>query len=183
MRWERLFDDFESQLSAAEAAELEEEINDRLHRERGSLKLYDRLRYAVGTRLRFDIAGVGLIAGNVCDVGPDWLLMTGDGTEKYELLVATDAIIAVEGLGPRGTNPGSEGTVANRLRLGYALRVVARDRLPVVLSRTDGGRITGLIHGVYQDSLDVVEDRMAGYGNTVTRTIPLRAVATVRAGG
>jgi hypothetical protein len=168
VRWERLFDDLEGQLAAAQADELAAEVA-------------DRLRAAGAGLLALGVVGAGTIEGAVAQLGPDWLLLAGPG--RAELLVATDAVQWVTGLGPQALQAPDD-PITGRLRLGYALRVVARDRAPVQVVLRDGTVVCGTLDRVGGDFLDVAEHpagepRRAANVRRV-RTVRLDAVAVVR---
>ncbi len=196
MRWERLFDDLEAQLSSDETRELEAEVADRTRRERALVGLHERFAAAVDrTVVEIRVSGVGLLRGLVTGSGPDWVLLdhrvdaalsvvpaTGSGTPRVDrpMLVATQAIRAVTGLG------GAEqiGAVAKGFGFGSALRAVSRDRAVVDVVDVDGGVVTGTIDNVGQDYLEVAEhsaDLPRRAENVLAvRAIPFAGVAMVR---
>jgi len=90
----------------------------------------------------------------------------------------------VSGLGPHAA-PAPEDGVGERLGLGYALRVIARDRSPVTLVLRDGTVVGGTLDRVGADFVDLAEHpvgepRRAGNVRGV-RMISLGALAVVRA--
>ena len=153
MRWDRLFDDVEGQLEAAQRAELAGEVADRTRREVARLRLVDRLRANLGAELTLTVAGSGALAGRLARVGPDWLLLLPPSGPPA--LVVRDAVQAVAGLPLAAVEPGSEGPVLSRLDLGHALRAVARDRSPVSVLLRHGGRLDGTVDRVGADFIDV----------------------------
>ena len=196
MRWERLFDDLEAQLSSDETRELAAEVADRTRRERALVGLHERFAAAADrTVVEIRVAGVGLLRGLVTGSGPDWVLLdhrveaalsvvpaTGSGSVHVDrpVLVATQAIRSVTGLG------GAEqtGAVAKGFGLGSALRAVSRDRAVVDVVDVDGGVVTGTIDSVGQDYLEVAEhsaDLPRRAENVLAvRAIPFAGVAMVR---
>jgi hypothetical protein len=179
MRWERLFDDLETQLAAEDRRELDLEVADRTRRERALLGLHERLAAAVnGDTLSLRVVGVGVLVGRVTAVGADWLLVE----ERPELpaLVPFAALRAVTGL--RGAQ--QTGAVAKAFALGAALRAVSRDRAVVDIVDLEGTVVTGTIDAVGLDSLDVAEhasDLPRRPEHVIaTRTIPSCAIAVVR---
>ncbi|MBV9290881.1 MAG: hypothetical protein JO222_00395 [Frankiales bacterium] len=182
MRWEALFGDLEAQLEAADAAELAGEVADRARWEAGQQSIADRLRAAAGQRLTIGLAGAGVLEGTVDGVGPDWVLLRDAG--RSELLAAAAAVLWVSGLGPHAA-PAPDDGVSERLGLGYALRVIARDRSPVTLALRDGTVFSGTLDRVGSDFVDLAEHpagepRRAGNVRGL-RTISLAALALVRA--
>ena len=96
MRWERLFEDLEAQLEAAEDEELAAEVADRSRREAARLRLVDRLRGNVGAMAVMGLQGLRVRA-TIGRVGPDWVLLDDAGAD---FLVPLAAVVLVEGLGP-----------------------------------------------------------------------------------
>jgi hypothetical protein len=181
MRWDELFDDIEAQFHAVEAADLAAEVADRSRRESALLRLVDRLRPVVGQSVTVRVRGAGAIAGTLTSVGPDWLLV-GEPAGR-ENLIATHAVISIGGLAAQTAMPHSEGELAARLLLGYALRAVVRDRSAVVLTLTDGSTATGTLDRAGSDFVELAEhppgeprrrDAIRG-----VRTYPTTALAVV----
>jgi|SRR4051794_9853171 len=182
MRWEELFGDLEAQLDAAEAADLQAEVADRTRRETALVRLVDRLRQTVGHPLAVTLWGVGTVHARLLDVGVDWALLEEDG--QREALVPLGAVLGVAGLSARTAPPGSEGEVARRLDLRWALRGLARDRAGVALVLRDGSTVSGTLDRVGADHVDVAEHppgepRRAGAVRQV-RVVPVTALALVR---
>lgn len=180
MRWDRLFADLEGQLDAAQDAELQAEVAERLRHETGAQTLVDRLRAAVGCRLGLGLAGGLTLRAELIDVGPDWLL-ADDG--RGQLLVPGAAVCWLEDL-PARVGPAPSGTVWGRLDLRRALRGLARQRAVVAPVLRDGSRLTGTLDRVYADHVDLAlhpadEPRRPGAVTSV-RSIPLGALAVVR---
>lgn len=184
MRWEALFGDLEAQFEQAEAAQLAAEVADRTRRELARIRLVDRLRAATGGELSCAVAGGETVSGRLLDVGADWILL-GEAFAR-EALLPLAAVMGVTGLGPRASEPGSEGAVAKRLDLRYALRVVARDRSPVFCLLVDGSRVAGTLDRVGADFVDLAEhpadEPRRPAAVRAVRSIPLSALAVVRHG-
>jgi hypothetical protein len=155
VRWERLFDDVEAQLEAAERDDFVAEVADRGRRELAHIRLVERLRWAVGSSVELTVAGAGIVRGGLERVGPDWLLISAPG--RPAAVVAGSAVVSVRGLALGAEAPGSTGEVAARLDLAFALRAVARDRSSVTVVTTDAGRATGTIDRVGADFVDLAE--------------------------
>jgi hypothetical protein len=181
-RWQRLFGDLEAEADAAERTALTLEVADRARAEFGRIRLVDRLRGATGHPVRCHVLGAGAIAGVLVDVGPDWLLLAEPAGES---VVRIDAIGSVAGLGGYSAAPGSEGVVAARLDLRYALRRLARERAPVRVVLTDGTAVGGTFDRVGADFAELAEHHAdeARRAPAVwqVRTVPIGAIAVVRA--
>jgi hypothetical protein len=182
VRWDELFDDLEAQLAEAELADLHAEVADRTRREVALLHLVDRLRPVVGRALTLRLLGAGVVEGQLTAMGPDWLLLAEVGGR--DALVARTAVIAVGGLAAQTAAPQSEGAVAARLNLAFALRAIVRDRSPVMVTLIDGSTTAGTPDRVGADFLEIAEHpqgelrrREAVRG---VRTYPLTAIAVVR---
>lgn len=180
MRWQQLFDDLEAQVAALDAAELRGEVADRTRRERGSLRLADRLRPGVGHPLSVHLVGAGTVRGTLAEVGPDWLLM--EESAGREVLVPLLSVLSVTGVGQR-SEP-TAGEVARRLDLRWVLRGLARSRAGVAVVLGDGSVATGTLDQVGADHVDLAEHapgeaRRSGVVRQV-RVIPLTALSLVR---
>ena len=185
MRWDDLFRDLEAQLAAAQAAELDAEVADRVRREAALLGLLDRVRAAVGHPVVVRVLGAGPVDGVLADVGSQWLLVAETGGR--EVLVPMAAVVSLGGLRAWSEAPGSAGQVFARLGLGSALRGIARDRLPVQVWLTDASVVSGTVDRVGADFVEVSEHgpgearRRDEVGSV--RTVPFTALALVRSGG
>jgi hypothetical protein len=182
VRWDSLFDDLEAQLATAEAAELAGEVAERSRLEAGRVRLTDRLAAAVGAPVAVALPGVGVLRGVLLDAGVDWLLV--DEGAGREALVPLAAVLGVTGVGARTAAPDSQGEVAKRLDLRWALRGLARSRAGVVLGLRDGSHAAGTLDRVGADHVDLAEHeageaRRAAAVRAV-RLVPLGALALVR---
>ena len=153
MRWDALFADLEAQGAALWAAERGAEIADRTRSEVGRLGLIDRLRPAVGSRLRVGCRAGLTLAGRLDRVHPEWLLIEED--TGREAVVAMSAVISIGGLGTSSAVPDSMPVVDARFGLRLALRGIARDRSPGRLYLTDGTVIDGTLDRVGADFVEV----------------------------
>jgi len=182
VRWDELFADLDGQLLAAEAAQRDAEIADRTRREAGRLQLLDRLRGARHAELVIAVDGAGVLTGRLVEVGSDWLLLQRAGSQPgREWLVRLAAVLWLRGLGSDSAVAESDGLVAARLDLRYALRALARDRWPVVLGLVDGTLISGTIERVGADFVELIEHPVGEVRRTgerrLTSSVPLRALA------
>lgn len=184
MRWQALFDDIDAQLTAATTAEHAAEVADRTRREGAAIRTVDRLRAALGQPLVVRVLGAGSTRGAVLDVGPDWLLL--QDRSGREVLVVLAAVLDVQGLGRDVAVPGSEGEVAARLGLGWAVRGLARARASVRAHLVDGTVLTGTVDRGGVDHLEMAlhpagEPRRQGVVREV-RLVPFSALALLQPG-
>lgn len=182
MRWRALFEDLEGQVEAAERAELDAEVRDRTRREASLVRMSDRLRAAAGQPLVLTLPGAGAVHGVLADVGEDWLLL--EEPAAGEVLVPMAAVLTVAGLGRRTQAPGSEGVVAARLDLRWALRGLARSRATVHVVLRDSTLLVGTLDRVGADHVELAEHapgepRRPG-AVTGVRLVPVAALALLR---
>lgn len=175
-RWERLFADLEAQFAESELSDLRAEVADRTRSELAKLRMADRLRAIPGHELAVWTGGT-TVRGTVQASGPDWLLLAEPN--GAEIVIALASVLKITGLGRRATMPGSEGRLAGRLRLSYILRGIARDRVTVAVTLTDGSTLAGVVDRVGADHIDVSQDLAEVNG---AMTVPFGAVALVRRG-
>jgi hypothetical protein len=181
VRWQQLFADLEARFEAEQEAADRAETASRARHELGGLRFVDRLGGAVGSPVVLLCRGAGQVSGTLREVGSDWLLLDDAGRE---LLVATSAVRAVDGLGRRTAAAEDAGSVAGRLDLRRALRGLARDRATVQLLLDEGTSLHGTIDRVGADYVELAEHpadlhRRAGAVRGV-RTVLIDAVAVVR---
>lgn len=189
MRWEQLFADLDGRFDDMADAAMMAELADRQRVAAGSVGMVQRFGGAVGVAVRVRTQDGPLVSGMLRSNGPDWLLLAQQGSA--ELLVALQAVTAVEGLTAATAQPLSE--VGMRLDLRYALRGVARDRAPVIVTvggpgavgAERGVELNGTIDRVGADFLELAqhapwEPRRASGVRSVA-LVPLSAVVTVRA--
>lgn len=179
MRWQKLFADLEAQFAAASSAAELAESGSRARAEVGSVPLAERLAGAIGQPVRLRCRGAGQVAGELAEVGPDWVLLSAEGGR--ELLVATRAVTVVSGLVRRTRTAGERPCVRTDLR--RALRGLVRDRSVVSLALEDGGRLSGTIDRVGADFVEIAEHavdepRRASAVRAV-HAVPLPALAVV----
>ena len=184
MRWEALFADLEAEAEALDRDELHAEVADRTRREAALLRLQDRLATTPGTRVGVRVVGVGQLRAAMLSAGPDWMLLEEGGRE---LLVPTDAVLTVTGVGRHSAVPGSEGPVGRKLNFAYMLRALARDRAGLSLVLRDATTLSGTLDRVGADYLEVAEhpageSRRAGTVRAVS-LIRQDAIALIRSGG
>lgn len=178
MRWEGLFEDLEGQFLAEERRDRDAEVADRTRAERARIELAERYAASRGRTLTVGIVTGESVEGELTDLGADWLLLRDRA--GHDLVIATAAIVAVSGLA-RTSNPA---VTARRFAMGYALRALARDRAPVVVTDRSGGRVSGTVDAVGRDWFEISEhpvDEVRRPGQVrARRTIPVAAVALVR---
>ena len=182
MRWDELFDDLDAQFNEVETAELAAEVADRSRREIALLRLVDRLRPVLGRHITLRLEGAGNLDGHLTAMGPDWLLLAEVGGR--EALVASSAVLSIGGLAAQTAAPHSEGTVAARLNLAYALRGIVRDRSAVALTLVDGTIAAGTLDRVGADFVELAEhpsgEARRRDAVRLVRAYPLISLAVVR---
>lgn len=174
MRWERLFEDLEAQLAAAQAHEARVDLVELVRAERAGVRLADRLRASIGLSLRVQVGSVpgepdAVVAGDLVDMGADWLLLAERAAGRA--LVPLVAVQAVGGLAPY-VAPEETSAVA-RLGLPSALRALSRDRVEVAVS-TGSRTIVGRLDRVGADHVDVTASTGPPW------TVPVAALRVVR---
>jgi hypothetical protein len=179
MRWEGLFADLEGQFVADARRELDDEVAERTRRERALVTLADRLAGCLGTPVRLTLPAGLRVSGDLVDLGKDWVLVRTDSTAR-EVLVPSTALMTVSDLGQRPDHA----RAARRFGLGYALRVLSRDRATVMVTVAGGGSVVrGTIDAVGADHLDVAEhaEEVPRRRENVTgvTTVPFAALVTV----
>jgi hypothetical protein len=179
VRWERLFDDLQAQLVAADLAEVAGEVTERTRLERSRLALTDRLLAWMGQPLVVHPVAGPAVTGDLRDVGRDWLLVGG----VTVTLVPVGAVTSLSGLGS-GAVPAGHGMAARRYGLGAVLRAVARDRSPVRMQLADDSVLTGTVDAVGADHLDLAEHApdqpRRRHAVLAVRTVPFAALVTVQ---
>jgi hypothetical protein len=196
MRWDRLFADLEARFAELADADADAESADRERIAAGAVHALQRLGGSIGTSIRLQLAGGGLIDGTLRAIGADWLLI--EERVGRDCLVAWDAVVAVRGL--TATTAAAGTGLDLRPDLRRALRGLARDRAPVAIalngwaggvvdamapSATGTAEIIGTIDRVGADFVEVAvhaawEPRRSAAVRAVV-LIPLGAVMVVRA--
>jgi hypothetical protein len=182
MRWARLFDDLNAQVEAAERAERAAESAELRRLELSRVTLSDRLLAAVGTSVTLTVDGAQPLTGELVQLGGDWALLASE--TGSETLVGLSAVVAVTGLPAAVAAGAGAGETDARLGLGFVLRRLARDRLPVTVVTRGGTAYTGTIDRVAADFFDLAEhaaDRPRRATDVQrVRTIAFAATALVR---
>jgi hypothetical protein len=157
MRWGALFDDLESQLTAAERAAIEDQAGDLARAEQALLTLADRLRPHHGAVELLLTCGVR-VKGRPVEVAKDWLALDA---RPRSFLVPLQSIVTIAGLNRDARTEVSR--VRRELTLGSALRALARGRATVTC-HVDAGRVEALLVSGVIDVVgrDYVEIARAG---------------------
>lgn len=181
-RWDGLFSDLEAQADALHAAERAAEVEERARIELAGTTLHDRLRAAVGQRLRLTCAGQLRLTGVLVRVGSGWLLMDEGGGR--ECVAREAALVCVSGLSRVTAPPDSAPVVESRLGVSHALRGIARDRSGVRMHLVDGSVLVGTVDRAGRDFAEVAlhppaEPRRVGAVRDVV-AVAFSAIAAVR---
>jgi hypothetical protein len=153
VRWDGLFADLEAQADGLAAAERSAEVEERVRIEVGQIGLVDRLRPAVGGLLRVRCLGGLALTGRLQRVGVEWCLI--DEGAGREAILATQAMVAVSGLGRLSAPACSAGLVQSRLGIRHVLRGVARDRSTLRIHLIDGSIVDGTLDRVGADFVEI----------------------------
>lgn len=95
MRWAALFQDFESQLDAAQRADLNARSTELARVEAGAVELADRFRAARGRQLRLRLRNGRDVIGVVDEVASTWVLLS---TQCGAMLIPAHAVDVVHQL-------------------------------------------------------------------------------------
>ncbi len=176
MRWERLFADLEAQWDAEARRDLDAEVADRTRRELARVELVTRVSAQLGSSMTVQLRTGVAFTGALRDLGADWMLL---GRDVGEVLVPLSAVVGFIGLRPRT----GQARTARRFALGYAVRLLARDRAEVLLTDLTGQRRSGTVDRVGADFLDLAEHpsgELRRQANVqALRTIPFSALVCV----
>ncbi|HSP36843.1 MAG TPA: hypothetical protein VLR26_03735 [Frankiaceae bacterium] len=177
MRWELLFEDLEAQAEAADQADLDAEVRDRVRSEYARITILDRLRGSVGRPLDVRLRNGERERGRLRRVGADWLLIEPEpGRETLVPLQAVAVLGGVGSVGSRSLEPGSDGIVAGRLDLRHVLRAIVRDRSEVRVLLDDGALLSGVLLRVGADHVELAEQPRS----VEVQLVPLAVVNAVR---
>lgn len=178
MRWESLFADLEAQLESEQDAAFDAEVADRIHVERVSVSMLDRVRACIGQALMLVLVEGEPVTGEVTDAGADWVLVRSD---RGDVLVPLRAVCAVDGLGAAAT---AGGALARRITLSVVLRGLAERRSPVLLQLRGGSVLSGSVQRVGGDHLDLTVHPVDEPWNAGRdRAVPFAAVVRVTTRG
>lgn len=190
MRWDRLFDDIESQLERGLGAEEDDLAAEEERLRVARVGLRDRL---VAVRARQSDSGVRVELSDrtrldlrLTDVGRDWIagVVLAEGRERAAAVVPMSALVTLT-LRPEdaaGPIPASTPDLSARLGLPFVLRDLCRRRTPIQLTVGDGV-VHGTIDRVGRDHLDLavhppdVPRRASAV--TEVRVVSLGAVALI----
>jgi len=154
MRWNELFDDLEAQAAAEDCADLVAEVADRSRFEASQIQLLDRVRSLAGVQLTLGLNNGQTARGSIVAFGSDWLVVRRAGRD---LLVPAGALTWARADRQSDRDVPAPARFDQRLAIGYALRLLARDRATVVVELVSGDTLTGTIDRVGADHLDLTE--------------------------
>lgn len=130
MRWEQLFADLAARFDELSDAEVLAELPDRQRQIAGEVTLVQRCVGSIGAVVTVRTRAGERHQGVLTEVGPDWLLIV-DGM-RPSTLIPLLAVAFIDGLGHMTGQP--LGEVSRRFTCRLALRGLARDRSPVVVT-------------------------------------------------
>lgn len=156
MTWEdelfAVLDDLEQQAEALYGADRDAELADRSRAEYQQVTLASRLMASIGTPVRLEVAGVGVVAGTLERVGAGWCLLS---SHAQDWVVRLEAVIAAHDASDRSVPEVAWSPVA-RLGLGSALRRLADAGERCVLHLLDGSSRDAMLHRVGADFVEAV---------------------------
>lgn len=181
MRWNDLFADLEAQLEFGRWQSVEQDAAELTRGMWAELALMDRLRGALGRKLRVVLRDGRTQPLRLCTVGPTWV---GGTAESGAVLISRDAIIGVEGNLQRAAVPSRPLQAGPSMASIYRALGRRRETLQV-LGRHGDVIAEGTIDRVGKDHFDVAmhardEFRRASVVQGV-RVIPFEAILLVRA--
>ena len=185
VRWDDVFAELELESAGLVERERDMEIAERTRAELATIGLVERFRAAPGCQASIRVTGAGLLQGRVRRVTSWWLLLAVAG--NVEWLVAWPAVMSVTGLPPQAVDAEASPVEAG-LAWPATWRVLARDRAPVHVVRTDGSCVAGVPGRVGRDFVELTTSRLedsasARRTGAPTELVPYGAVAAVRCPG
>lgn len=171
MRWDALFADLQTQVSAQQQEDFEANVAETIALEWSRTGVADRLRAHVGQRPVLTLQDGQSVHLDIRSVGSDWLSGVGSG---HQWLIPLSALQTISGLMRRSEAEASP--VRQRLSITSPLRALAQAREHVTVHLASGVLIEGGLLGVGRDFLDIRSDASV----QPVRTVPLGAVTAVR---
>lgn len=181
MRWNDLFADLEAQLEFGQWRTVEQEAAELTRGMWAELTLMDRLRAALGQRVRMVLHDGRAQVMELKAVGPEWV---GGIDETGAMLIPREVVMSVDAELRRAIVPSRPLQAGPRMRAVY--RMLARRREPVQIIARHGQTVAeGTIDRVGKDHLDVALHARDEFRRTTTlrgsRILPFDAVQVVRA--
>ena len=179
MRWEeQLLDVFADLEQAAEGLALRARDTAAAERARelySEVDLASRLHGSIGAAVELLVPGAGPLRGRLARTGRDWCLLAAEDGTGQELVVNLSGLLSARGLAPRAA-PEPARAVTTRLGIASALRRLAAEQEPVVLTRSDGVVRRGRLTRVGADFVELVVEPGG------SEVVPVRVIAVLRRG-
>lgn len=151
MRWNDLFADLEAQLQFGHWEAVEQDAAELTRGLWAELTLMDRMRAALGQRIRVILSDGRIQELSLKAVGPAWI---GGFDDTSALIIARDAIVGIDSVLSRAVVPSRPLHAGPSIRAIY--RALARRREPVQVISTTGTMLAeGTIDRVGKDHIDV----------------------------
>jgi len=181
MRWNDLFADLESQLEFGQWEAVEQDAAELTRGMWAELTLMDRLRAALGQRMRLMLRDGHSYTLLIRAVGPAWV---GGVDDAGALLMPREAILSVDGDLRRAVVP--RRPLQAGPKMGAVYRMLARRREPVQIAARHGRTIAeGTIDRVGRDHLDLALHARDEFRRDAAlrglRIVPFEAIQLVRA--
>ena len=167
MRWDRLFADLEAEGAELAAQDRDAEIAERTRAALSEVHWLERVRGATGAAATLVLGGDARVTGTVRYAGPDWVLVDAGSDD---VLVPAAAVIGVEGVGSLAPPD------ADRVPLTWtaAWRSLSRDRAEVLVRRSDGKQVRGMVDRIGADFVELEHDEDSRPGPEVL--VPFAAI-------
>lgn len=181
MRWNDLFADLEAQLEFGQWHAVEQDAAELTRGLWAELSLMDRIRAAMGQRIRIILQDGRMQLLDVRTVGPGWV---GGADDTSSLILTRDVIVGIDANLRRAEVP------ARPLQSGPSVsriyRTLARRREPLqILAKTGIVLAEGTIDRVGRDHIDVALHARDDFRRSTAvqgiRIIPFDAILLVRA--
>lgn len=159
MRWERLFEDIEHELESLDASPKRALETERLRLSRSKITLKERIfALADNQKLSLQLQSGVIISGTLRNTGPDHLGIERDGValEHPLLMLPLKEIAAVNRISLEDLDDLPSGSAKPRSIRPSAVvySALARRRLAVRVSTSNGAMVSGTISAVWGDHLE-----------------------------
>ena len=178
VRWEErlleVFDDLEQEAEGLALQARDAVAAERARELYSEVDLASRLHGSVGAVVELLVPGAGPVQGRLVRAGRDWCLVA-DGATGHEWVVNLSGLLCVRGLASRAAAERVR-PVTSRLGIASALRRLAAEPEPVVVTRSDGVVRRGRLLRVGSDFVELAAETGG------SEVLPVGALAVLRRG-